>query len=284
MSLEGQGRRPMVVTVRKKASAGLVARGRSVARDLGVPFEERRGLSLSRLRRECGAELLYVLKDGRDEVTDGDEQLFVHPGLFYLKVLDGVDHPLVRAVSPAQGQAVSRIVDATMGLASDALHMACVLEAEVVGIEVSPVLGALLEEGLARLASGGKWAGGASRVELRKGGAVDHLSAMGDGAADVVYLDPMFEAPRGRTPAYGLFRSLAIKDALSPELVAQAVRVAARRVVLKVPGGAPAPSVEVPAPGWNRRVRGQAVDHLVIEMELDDPVYEAPDFGRGSDA
>ncbi|TNF23502.1 MAG: hypothetical protein EP329_27420, partial [Deltaproteobacteria bacterium] len=185
------------------------------------------------------------------------------------------------ALAPAAGAPLTRIVDATLGLAGDALFAATQLGVEVLGIEASPVLAALLEEGLPRLAGdGGAWAAGARRITLRHGEAVDVLRGLPDDAVDAVYLDPMFETPLGAQAGFDLLRAFAADAPPTQELLAEAWRVAARRVVLKVPGTAAPPGFSA-GPGWNRRVRGQAVDYLVIEGELADPEYEAPDLGAG---
>ena len=271
----------LVVTTQRKASAAEVERARRVAASVGGRYEPRRRRNLSRLRRDLGDPRLYVLNKGRDEVREGEQMLCAHPGLYCLKILDGRAHPLIRALAPGEGAEVHRIVDATLGLAGDALHMAGVLGAQVVGIEASAVLGALLDEGLSRMSAqtGSKWAEAASRIALVVGDAAEILAGMAPDSAEVVYLDPMFDRAASAAPGYPLFRRLARKTPLDARLLAEARRVASRRVVLKIPGASQAPALAVEAPGWNRRVRGQAVDYLVIEGELEAPVIEAPDFG-----
>ncbi|PIE20310.1 MAG: hypothetical protein CSA66_00735 [Proteobacteria bacterium] len=271
----------LIVTTTPAPPPRLVARARAVAQRCGARYAPRSG-TLARTVRRAGGDLAYVVARGREQLQDGAEVLYVHPGMFYYKRGDGRRHPLIRALAPAAAAPLTRVVDATLGLAGDALHAASVLGVEVAGVEGSPVLASLLEEGLARLAAeGAPWSAGAARVSVAHGGGAEVLAGMAAHSADAVYLDPMFDVPLSGPPGLSLLRRVAVTAPLSEALVAQAWRVAARRVVLKLPGRAAPPKVTA-GPGWNRRVRGKAVDYLVIEAELQAPEYEAPDLGSGS--
>jgi hypothetical protein len=258
---------PFFVTTAPDPPPWMLQRALAVAARCGAPFLPRdRGLP--RLRALAGLDLAYVVRREREELQSPTHTLFLHPGLFYLKRKDKLTHPLLRALSPS-GEAPGVVVDATMGQGGDALHVAGVLRpARLIGIEASPALYSLLESGLPRLAAEGRaWSEGASRIELREGDAASHLRALGPESVDVVYLDPMFEAPlRSTEPFDLLLRQVARHAPLDAALLEAAVAAARWRVVLKLPGMAP-PPIEAPAgsPGWNRRVRGGAVDYAVID-------------------
>lgn len=276
----------LIVTTSGRRSE-LEARARAIAARCGVPFLARRGDSLRRLFARSGASLAYVVSVAREEVRGLEGPgLSVHPGMLHLKRRDKRRHPLVRAVAPPGAADVEAILDATMGLAGDALHLAYVLGARVEGIEASPVIASLLEEGTARMArSDSYWAEAAGRLQVTCGDHVDLLRQRPDASVPVVYLDPMFDRPSTAQPGFDLLRRYARHAPLDDRALAEACRVAARRVVIKLPGGAALPDhLTPPAPGFNRRVRGKAVDYLVIERELDTPEFEAPDFGTPPEA
>ncbi len=175
-----------------------------------------------------------------DEVRDaGGHRCFVQEGLLTSKLTDGRAHPFLRAVLGAD-EGVDSVMDGTLGLANDALHIATVLECSVRGIEGSPMLHALLEEGLPRLAVTG-WPG-AARISLEHALALDVLRACADDSVDVVSLDPMMSRPKKSAPSFSLLRDFALHERASRELLHEAARVARRRVVLKLGRRAPLPA------------------------------------------
>ncbi len=150
-----------------------------------------------------------------------------------------------------------RVVDATAGLGSDAFHLAA-KGAEVVMIERSEMLHALLADALARANAGrlGESARlAAGRVTLLHGDARELLTgpgALGALGAPIVYLDPMFPRPEDRgAPAKGMALLREALDATSPaeeaQLLAAARAVARRRVVVKRPAKSPPMAGEAPS-------------------------------------
>lgn len=266
------------VTTCKGPSEVIVARAEEVASRLGAPLHIRRRGSVASLFRATGASLLYIIGWEREEVRDvSGEVFFVHPGLFFMRRADGEVHPLTRAVSPEGRAGVRRLVDGTLGAAGDALHLAWWLRgAEVVGLEASAALHALQEEGLGRMARavGEGYAEAAGRIRAEHGEALRWLASQAPGSADVVYLDPMFEAPQAAQSGFGLLRRLAHGAPLTGELLEAASRVARQRVVVKVPGVAPVPSLGGAEEAFNRRVRSRAVDFLIVEKVLQAPEWE----------
>ncbi|MBH23654.1 MAG: hypothetical protein CMH57_04135 [Myxococcales bacterium] len=271
----------LILTTSRSNRRALEPTARALAEALQLPFVTR-SVGLARLMDAHGAWGAYVVSQAHHTIEAASgEQLVVGPGMFYLKRLDGRDHPLIRAIAPAEGRPVREVWDGTLGLAGDALHIAHALQVAVFGVEASPVLAALVGEGLARMSEEGRaWSEAAGRVRVMEGRAQERLAGV---EADVVYLDPMFTEPAAAASGFGIVRRLAVGAPLGEALLEAACGAARRRVVVKWPGGVEAPEV---APsglgGWNRRVRGRAVDYLVAEYELEDPVYEAPDHGCGA--
>ena len=269
----------LVVTTARNRRAEFEPRALSVAARCGLKMIPREK-SLQKVLLESGAWGAYVVGHQHESVQAEETSLFVGPAMFYLKRLDGMEHPLIRAISPASGGGVETVIDATMGLAGDALHISHSTGAVVMGFERSPVVCCLLDEGLRRMSAEKKpWATAAARLKVECGAAALKLSRFPESSVDVIYIDPMFELPGRCSPGFGLFRRIADHAPLRAELIQQACRVASRRVVLKLPGGAQPPSIVPHQAGWNRRVRGKSVDFLVAEFELESPEYEAPDHG-----
>jgi 16S rRNA (guanine1516-N2)-methyltransferase len=158
----------------------------------------------------------------------------------------GRGQALPRAAGFAKGQTPS-IVDATAGLGRDAFLLAA-LGAQVVMIERSPEVAALLEEGLERARkAGADYAEIVDRMRLIVG---DSREFLFDLAPEVVLVDPM-HPPRGNSALVKqemrLLRAAVGDDPDSSDLMAVALAAARNRVVLKWPIHAPLPPSLPPA-------------------------------------
>lgn len=156
----------------------------------------------------------------------------------------GRNQPLARAAG-LKGSAEVSVIDATAGLGRDAFVLAS-LGAQVVLLERSAVVGALLHDALRRAHADPVVSVIAARMQLVVTDAatfLDTFSARPDGVCpDVVYLDPMY--PHTSKTALQkkemqLFRAVLGTDDDAAQLLAAARRVAGARVVVKRPLNAP---------------------------------------------
>lgn len=138
-----------------------------------------------------------------------------------------------------------RVFDATAGLLRDACVLAAA-GAEVWVGERSPVIAALVADGLARAAAEPALQELVARLHFQPGDSRERLLALAraDAAARpaVVYLDPMF--PHRDKSALvkkemRVFRTVVGEDADADDLLAPALAAATRRVVVKRPRHAP---------------------------------------------
>ncbi|OGQ20256.1 MAG: hypothetical protein A2138_24045, partial [Deltaproteobacteria bacterium RBG_16_71_12] len=235
-------------------------RARLVSARLDAPLLPR--AALAELFSSSGAAHLYVVARAHDEVrTPAGGGCFVQPALLKIKLNDAESHPLLRALKGDDAR-VERLFDATLGLAADAMHAAVVLGCEVVGTEASPVMFSLLEEGLPRMA---RTEPRIARVRPTNAEACATLATLPDGSFDVVMLDPMMSRPKRSTPSFEVLRSFAMTARADAALLREALRVARRRVVLKLGKGAPLPPG---APyGFPRVERGGSVSYWVHDRQ-----------------
>ncbi|MFM5095860.1 class I SAM-dependent methyltransferase [Aeromonas rivipollensis] len=193
---------------------------------------------------EFPAPFALVLTDTRLELRKLDEPKL---GGVYVDFVDGaVAHR--RKFGGGRGQSIAKavglksgamptVVDATAGLGRDAFVLAS-LGCKVTLIERSPVVAALLQDGLARAAQDpeiGPWV--CERMHLLQGPAVDNLLALSE-RPDVIYLDPMF--PHKQKSALvkkemRVFQSLVGPDLDADALLPAALKMANKRVVVKRP-------------------------------------------------
>ena len=239
--------------------------------------------NLQTMAADHGVDVFYIVRRMHEELrVAGGENALVQPGMMPTKMQQGEQHPFVRALrgeTAGKCDHVSTLFDATLGLANDAVHLAAVTGASVLGCEQSPVLFALLQEGLPRIARGTPrsvaWAAAAGRVTPVNGDSARVLAALADDAVDIVVLDPMMSLTRRSAPSFSLLRAFAIMDRASPSLLLEARRVARLRVVFKLGKGAPLPinrSIEFP-----RCTTGAHVVYWVHEKHEDAVFLEDAD-------
>lgn len=149
------------------------------------------------------------------------------------RLLAGEIDVLVEALALRPGE---RVLDGTAGLCADALVLAHVVgpEGSVLALEASAPLAEVMAFSLAHPhVKDAAVRAAAARIQLRHARHEVELSALPDGAVDVVYLDPMFDRPAGASPDFGPLRAVADMTKLTPQVLAEARRVARRRVVVK---------------------------------------------------
>lgn len=153
----------------------------------------------------------------------------------------GRKQPLARAVG-LKGGALPLVIDATAGLGRDAFVLAA-LGCTVCMLERSPIIAALLANGLQRAHADPEVAPIAARMRVVCADAREHLrTLMPHERPEVIYLDPMY--PQRNKSALvkkemRILRALLGDDNDAAEILAPALASALQRVVVKRPGAAP---------------------------------------------
>lgn len=155
----------------------------------------------------------------------------------------GKGQAIARAVGLNRGGRSLSVLDATGGLGRDAFVLAS-LGCQVTLVERSPVIAALLADGLERASLDADVRELAGRIRLMPDDALTVMASLAaqDQKVDVVYLDPMF--PHRQKTALvkkemRLFQTLVGEDADADSLLAPALALAHHRVVIKRPRTAP---------------------------------------------
>lgn len=229
----------MIVTTSRKGADRLEQHARHVAAELRAKYEPRRGRSLKEILDQTGKNMLVQVSSvglKLYRIDRLDEPFFFHPSsaMFRAKRILHYEHdPFLAATKLSQGMS---ILDATLGLASDAIIAALCVGAggKVVGLESVSVLAYIVKHGLQTWESGLDPLDQAMRsIDVY---ACDHLSYLQecpDRSFDVVYFDPMFETTIEASTGIAGLKRLANYRSISEEAVLEAKRVARRRVVLK---------------------------------------------------
>jgi 16S rRNA (guanine1516-N2)-methyltransferase len=142
--------------------------------------------------------------------------------------------PLARAV----GRGARNVVDVTAGFGDDALLLAA-MGYRVTAIERSPIVGALLRDGIMRARADSKLARLLDqRLTLVIGEASELLPRL-KAVPDTIYMDPMFPSKRKHSAlarkSARMLRELVGDDEDAPQLLQVCLQQAKQRVVVKRP-------------------------------------------------
>lgn len=241
-------------------------RAERLAWELGGVFRSRAG-RLKNWLQQGGLDAIYVVGRTQDAIFGPDGRLVWGEGLLKLRCSVGRSHPFIRAIAPPASEPLDRVLDATLGMGQDALHLSAILGVRVEGIEASPLLAAWTKSGLERLTQDARWGPAAARVTVHTGLAQALLTQRPEKSVSVVYLDPMFETPLDASPGFRGFRRWAHPGSLDLDLMRAAIRVASRRVVVKRSWRDHRTPPVFEGIHVHRSVRGKAVDYDVVELE-----------------
>ena len=225
-----------LVTTSLRSGMDLLDLADRISAETGAPRVSRDNLSLGALLGHYGANGAIVVETGRVFFTDGNVEFFFHPGLAVLRIAEirkGKNDQMIVAMDLKPGQ---RVLDCTLGLGNDAIVASYVTgdSGQVLGLESSPVVAALVRHGMQTYNRGSRAVQDSMRrIKIK---CADHrvvLESLSPDSYDVVYLDPMFSSPLTQSSGINSLRPLADHRPLTPEVTALALRVARKRVVVK---------------------------------------------------
>jgi 16S rRNA (guanine1516-N2)-methyltransferase len=150
----------------------------------------------------------------------------------------GKKQPLARAIG-LSSKVTPNVIDATAGFGRDSFVLAS-LGCEVMMIERSPIMAALLKDGLERAAKKPQIADIIARMSVINADAIVQLKKVKP--VQVIYLDPMYPEKKKAAAVkkeMRLLQQLAGPDLDSVSLLEVALKKAIKRVTVKRPKGAP---------------------------------------------
>jgi 16S rRNA (guanine1516-N2)-methyltransferase len=205
---------------------------------LGGRWVPRRQFSLSKLRRRYTEDEIMLLTEQEIRYFSADHHLplFFHPSTAAIRIkrmLKGEADSLISIAGLTEGDTV---LDCTAGLASDSIlfYYAVGVSGKVTALESTRTLVMLLQEGLTHYESDIAAINSAMRrITIIHAEYLAYLQGMPAGSVDVIYFDPMFRLPIVESSAISPLRDIANAEALSVEAIAEAKRVARKKVIFK---------------------------------------------------
>lgn len=225
-----------IVTTSLKASREQLQVAFQISKETGLPLVLRGKKTMEELYDEWNVSNIIVVKSQKVSCFVGDSEFFAHPCMASLRIKDikkGKNDTMIKAMDLRPGQ---KLLDCTLGLGSDAIVASYVIGGEglVLGLESSPIIAATVRAGMSNYQKASRDLQEAMKRIVIKN--VDHrevLANLPENCFDVVYFDPMFRRPMTKSNNINAFRPLADYRSLNPEIIDMALRVAARRVVVK---------------------------------------------------
>ncbi len=217
-------------------NSGLAWQARAWAKGFGVPYLRRgRSGSLEELCAKFGLTALLVATKLGPHVFTEEGRFFFHPSMADLRlkhIAAGESDHLVQALALKPG---AKVLDCTLGLASDALVASYAVGAQgkVVGVEASPLLAFTVARGLQQYASGNAEVDAAMRrIKVIRAKAEDYLKILPQDSFDAVYFDPMFRFGVKTSANMKPLRPIAYEKEITLSVLELALK-AAPRVVIK---------------------------------------------------
>ncbi|MDQ7092722.1 class I SAM-dependent methyltransferase [Desulfosporosinus sp. PR] len=182
------------------------------------------------------------------KLMQGPESISFHPNMALIRAINILRGAADRFLTATQLSSGDILIDATLGFGSDALIAALAVGegGRVLGLEKSPILAALIKDGLQHITQGRSkantehkkkaWealAEAASRIAVYWADHSEFLRSMGSKSVDVVYFDPMFRSTLRQSDSIQPLHKWSEHSPLARETVLEACRTARKRVVLK---------------------------------------------------
>ena len=175
------------------------------------------------------------------------QRLSFHPSMALLRLMNIFRDNPDRFLEATGLKAGDVMLDATLGLATDALVAAWAVGpgGRVIGVEKSPVLAAVVRDGLLHfpdmIPHGAVdkqkvWqalAEAAGRIDVVWSDHLDFLRRQPADSADVVFFDPMFRHTRPQSASIQPLHFWSDPRSIDPSVIHEATRAARHRIVLK---------------------------------------------------
>ncbi|HZK83169.1 MAG TPA: class I SAM-dependent methyltransferase [Desulfosporosinus sp.] len=181
-------------------------------------------------------------------LTNGAKQLPFHPSMALIRLMHLLNGRSDRYLEATQLKAGDTLIDATLGLGTEALLGAWAVgdKGSVLALEQSPILAAFVQDGLNHFteivpdarnnykqAAWDALERASRRIEVRWGEHCESLKRIPSRSAHVVYFDPMFRHTCKQSDSIVPLHRWSDHNPLHHEAVLEACRIARNRVVLK---------------------------------------------------
>lgn len=226
-----------VVTTAGRTNEEYMLKANEISNLLNLPYIKRQKKSVSTIQQEQRANVLVVSKERLELYTYGSTSpFFFHPNsaAFRIKrLLNGEQDSFLEAAGLEEGD---HFLDTTAGLCSDSIIASYAVGGSgiVHACEKEPTIAYIVDVGLKNYETNNESLLKSMRnIDLIHQDAVAYMKTVASNSYDVVYIDPMFEEVIEESTNFYVLREAGVHESLSDEWMAEAKRLARKRVVLK---------------------------------------------------
>ena len=236
MRKDREERMKIAVTTTRETDDNLNLKAIEIAKELNIPYIKRENFSIKKAILKENFDYLLVVERDKIVIKGEDSNLFWHPNMSELRIKSieqGNKEAMIEATKLCEGES---ILDCTLGLAGDSLVFSRVVgeNGSVVGTEVNKYIAYLSKCGLENYTNrNDETITYKNNIKVVNESYEDYLLKQKDNSFDVVYFDPMFKKPNKKSTSINSFRDFADHKELTNEILAEALRVCKKRVVIK---------------------------------------------------
>ena len=230
---------PLITTTRKEKALDSL-KAEEFKNCYGGFFVERNEHSFERMIAEFNPTSIVIFEEGYPILYDPnqlDSPLHFHLNIGALRLQKVCNKENDRFLEVSGIEEGMRVLDGTLGLGTDALLAAWAVGAtgKIVALEGSKAIFSIVDFSLGMIRHGGEefLAELAHRIEIKQLEFTEYSQTQEANVFDVVYLDPMFDKPRGKSIGIQPLRLWAFDQLLTSETAREAFRLCKRRVVMK---------------------------------------------------
>ncbi|AGX42866.1 class I SAM-dependent methyltransferase [Clostridium saccharobutylicum] len=230
----------IAITTTRNPDESLINKAYGIAKELDIPYVKRGNYSIEKISRVNEMEYFLFVEKDKIVLKGDDNTFFWHPSTSGLKlnaIKEGFNTPMVEAMNLKAGD---RVLDCTLGLATDAIVFAYIVgeKGKVIGTEVNKYIACITKNGLNDYKDVDEQTKiSMERIDVINSSYEEYILSQPDNSFDVVYFDPMFKRPNKKSETINSFRPFAQQGGLKKENLIEALRVCKKRVVIKERAG-----------------------------------------------
>ncbi|NLB51887.1 MAG: class I SAM-dependent methyltransferase [Syntrophomonadaceae bacterium] len=200
-----------------------------------IEYVPRNRKSIAVLSAENDAQGIIVWHDEGPVLHVGEEKLFFHPSMAKNRLASyrkyQTEDLLIKACEIKNSDS---FLDCTLGMGADAIVASYFSDKPVLGLESSFPIAVIIKWGMKTYQTRIPWlTEPIKKIEVCHRNHYEFLKELKDDSLDIVYFDPMFRQPLMASKPINALRAIADPSPVTRESIAEACRVARKKVVMK---------------------------------------------------